>query len=435
MIVTSLSVYCYLKEKAKGGDTFVLTTETMHRELGISKRGAVYALRAMRECGAIEVSVDKSYRNNKRLVRLMPNFSESDLPKGIRQKLKRTNSELERTKKMERTKLNGTFSELERTNKLGCSKLDRTNSEMKRTFFGDEAHKKVETHISKDGAHTLKVEAHTLKEITLSDISCGEISYKNQEVALEREYLLDALKVADERAGTEFSMHACTRDIYIYINNINNKLYKEIWISLCKGDARGKTFSLSDAHNLKAPSSALPVKRPRKTAISYPTSPDEVIPLIADWKAAHKDMPQAALVNTQLEAESFYFYYTERGWKDNKGNPVKNVKARVNTWCANSLRYGSCKSPTSMPMTAERIAAMKDSLQHYLCGQGATKPTPNEQPYCEEDEINLTPVLAGDRGDRDGMGFGDPSNLPDGFEEAARAFSEDNPWIKTLQQQ
>lgn len=61
--------------------------------------------------------------------------------------------------------------------------------------------------------------------------------------------------------------------------------------------------------------------------------------------------PQLEMMNCTLMADRFYLYYASMNWKNNKGAPVKNLKATVAQWCMRFVEYPvPCRQPK--PKTA-----------------------------------------------------------------------------------
>ena len=63
--------------------------------------------------------------------------------------------------------------------------------------------------------------------------------------------------------------------------------------------------------------------------------------------------PQLEMMNCTLMADRFYLHYASMNWKNNKGAPVKNLKATVAQWCMRFVEYPvPCRQPKPKTATA-----------------------------------------------------------------------------------
>lgn len=109
--------------------------------------------------------------------------------------------------------------------------------------------------------------------------------------------------------------------------------------------------------------------------ISYPQSAEECITLFSDYVQRYSsDAPALLNMPLRMQAETFFDYWNERGWKSQRG-AVKSVKGCVATWINNWLshnqRFTSAKPRLN---TFEDHIAYGQQLAHKLGFDSDTPP-------------------------------------------------------------
>ena len=109
--------------------------------------------------------------------------------------------------------------------------------------------------------------------------------------------------------------------------------------------------------------------------ISYPQSAEECITLFSDYVQRYSsDAPALLNMPLRMQAETFFDYWNERGWKSQRG-AVKSVKGCVATWINNWLshnqRFTSAKPRLN---TFEDHIAYGQQLAHKLGLDSDTPP-------------------------------------------------------------
>ena len=74
-------------------------------------------------------------------------------------------------------------------------------------------------------------------------------------------------------------------------------------------------------------------------------------------------------IGNNLDVDPYYFfrYYSEQGWHDSHGNPVKNWKGRIRTWHSKSSakKYSAEKSNVKSDGTAHSDELLAKALDEY----------------------------------------------------------------------